>query len=248
MGNRKLTNTEVAQLLLWSKQEGSRNWGSWGNYPLAGCSYESFEECSIRIKFDNDVEYQGEVFRLLGNSRRIPGKGDAITLFLLEQLYKSTGDSELQTTLDKLANEAQVAIEQRESERELYRSRIIARDPELMKQIEESVRLNNKPYVDININIQQYISLGKLDTITIQRSFYFGSSATAVFNNEECEQLLKLEQELSTIELSWTKYGRSNKGNTYYFTATPESARIIESYTEKSIEIHIANCLRTGSL
>ena len=88
---RQLTDQQVADLLAWKKKVEGTNWGSWmeSDYPLTGCTYDSFDDCPIRIKFDEDVEYKEEVFRLIGSTRRIPGKGDSITFSHLRSLNMS---------------------------------------------------------------------------------------------------------------------------------------------------------------
>jgi hypothetical protein len=115
---RTLTNKEIAELLYWAETIGAGNWGGWCAYPLDNCSYNSFDTCHIRIKFDEETEYQGEIFDGIGSSRHAPGLKNQTYFSTLEELYHETGDN----TLSKLRTET-VEEKAERSRREIWREK-----------------------------------------------------------------------------------------------------------------------------
>lgn len=89
---RTLTIEEATELCRWAIAHRDTNWGTWGNYPVAGCSYLQFDDNPIVIKFDSMIEFSDEKFKRIGWSRRIPGKENAVTFsWLISEVKKMTG-------------------------------------------------------------------------------------------------------------------------------------------------------------
>lgn len=86
MKTRELTTNEAITLWQYAIKNHSKNWGSWFDYPVNGCSYLQFEDNQMVIKFDQMVTYGGETFKRIGWGRRIPGKEAAITFSTLYSL------------------------------------------------------------------------------------------------------------------------------------------------------------------
>jgi hypothetical protein len=95
MATVKLSLENAKDILNWYAIEGQSNWGVWGNYPSVpvGASYDSFENCRLRILFDNDVEFEGTVFNCIATSRFVPGKkvNNVISPAFLRDLVKEKG-------------------------------------------------------------------------------------------------------------------------------------------------------------
>ena len=83
---RNLTTQEVIALWQWAVTNHETNWGTWGNYPVSGCSYLQFDNNPVVIKFDSTVEYNGEKFKRIGWGRRVPGNEPAISFSMLFDL------------------------------------------------------------------------------------------------------------------------------------------------------------------
>lgn len=82
----KLSTSEVIALWQWAVANHETNCGTWGNYPVSGCSYLQFDNNPVVIKFDTIVEYNGESFKRIGWGRIIPGNEPAITFGMLFDL------------------------------------------------------------------------------------------------------------------------------------------------------------------
>src|SRR5690554_5482345 len=81
-----LTTSEAVALWTWAAANHSKNWGTWTDYPVGGCSYLQFDNNQLVVKFDRTVSYQGETLKRIGWGRNIPGKEKAITFAGLYQL------------------------------------------------------------------------------------------------------------------------------------------------------------------
>lgn len=89
---------EHAKLVLdWYDKEGQCNWGGWGHYPKLPSSarYHSFEDCHLRILFDDDLQLENaeedETFNCISDSRRVPGKQvhDVVSIYQLRDYILS---------------------------------------------------------------------------------------------------------------------------------------------------------------
>ena len=88
---RTLTQEEATELCRWAIAHYSTNWGSWNNYPVAGCSYLQYDDNPLVVKFDETIEFAGERFKRIGWSRRIPGKESSITFSSIISELKKAG-------------------------------------------------------------------------------------------------------------------------------------------------------------
>jgi hypothetical protein len=87
---RTLSIQEATALCQWAINYHLINWGIWGNYPISGCSFLQFEDNPLVVKFDETTEFNGEKFKRIGWSRRIPGKESSVTFSsIISELKKS---------------------------------------------------------------------------------------------------------------------------------------------------------------
>ena len=86
-----LTETQATAIINWYDTIGTRNWGTWGNYPSigVGASYHSFENCPCRIKFDTLIEIDGHAYQGIADVRNqlVPGAGDYMHIETLKELF-----------------------------------------------------------------------------------------------------------------------------------------------------------------
>lgn len=217
---KNLTNNEVAKLLFWAETTGKSNWGVWGNYPLSGCTYTSIEDCQIFIKFDKKVEYRGETFTHIVSSRKYC-KDNRITLAQIQSLYNQSNDTLLNELLD---NESLNQKKYAEQERE--RAKLVR---EKAKTIEFYNECKTQVYADLNYKMDFYCINRSLhgkekvgDSIVMTTDIYFGSSATAIYDESERNILKSFEDRMRKEEFNYTIVSKSGSGKTKYAVMNSE--------------------------
>lgn len=80
---RTLSTEEVTALIDWAKENHSKNWGVWSDYPLTGCTFLQYDNNRLIVKFDEAASFGSLKFKRIGWDRRMPGKEAAITFSAL---------------------------------------------------------------------------------------------------------------------------------------------------------------------
>jgi hypothetical protein len=88
---KELTLNEVKSLYEWVLLNKNKNWGTWNNYPVSGCSYQQYDNNPIVIKFDEMRTFAGERFKRISWNRNCPGKEPFICFYDLFSELKKQG-------------------------------------------------------------------------------------------------------------------------------------------------------------
>lgn len=243
---KNLTNNEVAKLLFWAETTGKGNWGTWGNYPLTGCTFTSIEDCQIFIKFDKKVEYRGEAFTHIVSSRKYY-KNNRVTLSQIKSLYQDSNDTLLHELID---NESLKQKEYAEQERE--RAKLVRENAKTPKFYDEC---KSQVYADLNYTMDFYCINKSLngkekvgDNVTLNGSIYFGSSATAIYNETERELLKQHEERIKKETFTYTIISKSGSGRTKYALMDKEDVERLKKLVFESdlVDVLINNKINSA--
>lgn len=226
---KQLTNSEVAQLIFWAETEGANNWGGWSNYPLSGCTYSSYEDCQVYIKFKEVHEYMNDRFLFLVSSRRYLKNENYSCLSWIESKYNMTGDTKLNELRNEAKEKRNAEIKEAAEWATEYRRKAAA--GELTEGFKEQALTDVTNAIN-SASYNRFGSGGGLkvgDVVKSNGHIYLGSGASAVYSKDLCNLFLSIENAVKAEEFEYVITGKSGTGKTKYASMTEESkARLME--------------------